>query len=57
MKSQCSSRWAAADRRPLDRRDERLVEVDQRFHQPSLWRFFGARRVFQEIIDIDTRAE
>ncbi len=48
---------AAADRGAVDRRDQRLVEVDQCFHEAGLGRFAWPWRIFEKILDIIARAE
>src|SRR6266536_2935414 len=48
---------AAADGGTLHGRDQRLVEVDQRIHQPGLRRFSWTWRILQEVLHIVAGAE
>src|ERR1700730_10110748 len=48
---------AATDRGALDRHDLWLVEVNERIHEPGLWRFAWPWRILEKILDIVARAE
>ena len=48
---------APSDGGAVDGGDDRLVEIDQRIHQPSLRRVSRPRRVVQKILDIVAGAE
>ena len=48
---------SASDGGTVHGRDQRLVEIDQRIHQPSLRRFSRPWRILQKILDIVARAE
>ena len=48
---------SAADGGTLHGRDQRLVEIDQRIHQPRLRRVSRPWRILQKILHIVARAE
>ncbi len=50
-------RHADADRRTRHRRDDRLVEIQQRVHELHDWRVFTRWRLLHEVLQIVARRE
>ncbi len=48
---------SASDRGAAHGRDQRLIEIDERIHQPSLRRVSRPWRILQKILNIIARAE